>query len=293
MAQSKRELYERTREDVREQAARHDRLRGHLIDAADRHGRSRTDYLEHADHNLIRPADANILLGWCDGYDDEIAVTTPTDADHDTNRWGTTRATTTLRQWLVSVTAFARDLDGSLLDATTDDLNAVAQRMYEGTAVSVTKPLSKYSVRSRQNCIKRFLRHVNAHPDYEAAASPDGIAVFSKESTVVDPEDMHLHLEAVHRIFLPVAERNPVSDEVDLTVGLRDSRDCAFKVLKGASKTTYLVDDHRVNVSGFDRSQESTIVLTRRVRPGGLVAVGFDVGQLGTKFVLCVLVGAF
>lgn len=222
MAQSKREQYERTRADIRERANRYDRLRDHLIEAADRHGQPREDYLEHADRGLLRSEDATALLKWCDGYDNEKATETPTDASHDTNRWGETRAPTTLRQWLVSGMQFARDLDGPLLDADADDLNAVAQRMYEGTAVPVTKPLSKNSIRTRQNCLKRFLRHIDAHPDMTVAADPEDIAVFDQQSTVVDPEDMltreefhalrtapeHPRDKAIVDLFLYTGQRN-------------------------------------------------------------------------------------
>ena len=112
MAQSKREQYIRERAHVRERADRYNLLRDHLADAAERHGRPRDDYLAHADADLIRPGDADLLLDWCDGYDGEKATSTPTDADHETNRWGGTRAPATLRQWLVSLTGFARDIDG-------------------------------------------------------------------------------------------------------------------------------------------------------------------------------------
>lgn len=165
MAQSKREQYKSTRNHVRELAK----------------------------EGAINATDADIILEWCDGYDDEKATVTPTDADHESNRWGETRAPSTLRQWLVSTTGFARDIDGSLLDATSDEFNQTAQRMYEGEAASASKPLSKNTVRSRQNCIKKFLRHA------DAMADPDEIAVFGKQSTVVDPEDM-LTREEFHAI---------------------------------------------------------------------------------------------
>ena len=94
--------------------------------------------------------------------------------------------------------------------------------MYEGTSVAVSKPLSKNTVRSRQNCLKRFLRHVEAHADVDAAADPDSIAVFDKQSTVVDPEDMltreefhavrnaaeHPRDKAIVDLFLYTGQRN-------------------------------------------------------------------------------------
>ena len=165
MAQTKREQYERNREHLRE-----------LMESGE-----------------VNRQDGEAILEWCDGYDEENAVTTPNDADSDANRWGTTRAPTTLRQWIISLTAFSRDLDGSLLDATERELNEVAQRMYDGEAVSVTKPLSKNTIRSRQNCLKKFLRHIDSDAD------PDGIATFDKQSTIVDPEDM-LTREEFHAI---------------------------------------------------------------------------------------------
>ena len=188
MAQSKRERYESKRSHVR----------------------------ELAENGEIAQSDAEEILLWCDGYDGEKATQTPTDAGDDANRWGETRAPSTLRQWLQSVSDIARDLDGSIQEATADELNQVAQRMYEGEAVSVTKPLSKNSVRSRQNCLKKFLRHL------DNGVSPDDIAVFDKQSTVVDPEDMltpdefhalrqapeHPRDKAILDLFLYTGQRN-------------------------------------------------------------------------------------
>jgi integrase len=182
----------------------------------EKYTRARTHVRDLATEGEITDEDADTILTWCAAYDDENATVTPTDTDHETNRWGTTRAPSTLRQWLTSVTAFARDLDGSILDATTDDLNHVAQRMYDGTAVSVTKPMSKNSVRARQNSLKRFLRHA------DTPADPDAIAVFDKQSTVVDPEDMlareefhalrnapeHPRDRAIVDLFLYTGQRN-------------------------------------------------------------------------------------
>jgi len=156
MAQSKREHYESERETVK----------------------------QLAEDGEIAQADADELLRWCDGYDPEKATVTPENADDDANRWGETRKPATLRQWLRSVSAFARDLDGLILEADANELNQVAQRLYEGKAVSTSKPLSKNTVRSRQNCLKRFLRHLDNGVD------PEDIAVFEQQSTVVDPEDM-------------------------------------------------------------------------------------------------------
>lgn len=156
MAQTKREQYESNRRHVR----------------------------ELADKGEIEQVEADAILEWCDAYDPEKVTVTPNDADHESNRWGDSRSPATLRQWIVSVTAYARDFDGSLLEATTYDINQISQRMYDGEAVSVTKPLSKNTVRSRQNCIKKFLRHS------DATAEAEGITVFDKQSTVIDPEDM-------------------------------------------------------------------------------------------------------
>ncbi|MHB9286617.1 tyrosine-type recombinase/integrase [Halobacteriales archaeon Cl-PHB] len=188
MAQTKRERYENERDHVQ----------------------------KLADRGEIAQETADELLAWCDGYDPEKATSTPTDADDEANRWGDTRKPTTLRQWLRSTTSFARDLDKSLLEASTDDLNQVAQRMYEGEAITVNKPLSKSSVRSRQNCMKRFLRHI------DNGADPDDLAVFDQESTAIDPEDMlsqdefhalrnapeHPRDRAIVDLFLYTGQRN-------------------------------------------------------------------------------------
>ncbi|MEF8975571.1 MAG: tyrosine-type recombinase/integrase [Halapricum sp.] len=169
-----------------------------------------------AENGEIAQQDADELLRWCDGYDPEKATQTPDNADDDANRWGKTRKPSTLRQWLRSVATFARDLDGSLLEADADDFNTVAQRLYEGKAASVSKPLSKNSVRTRQNCLKRFLRHLDNGVD------PEDIAVFDMKSTVVDPEDMltreefhalrnapeHPRDKAIVDLFLYTGQRN-------------------------------------------------------------------------------------
>lgn len=156
MAQSKREIYERKRQHVR----------------------------ELADEGEISHEIADIMLEWCDGYDSENTAVSPTDADSEANRWGETRASATLRQWLLSVVAFAREVDAPLPQASSDELNRAAQAMYNGSAGCVTKPLSKNSIRTKQNHIKKFLRHLDNGVD------PEEITVFDKQSTVVDPEDM-------------------------------------------------------------------------------------------------------
>ena len=188
MAQTKREAYERKRAHLRE-----------LMEAGE-----------------VSKDDGEEILEWCDGYDEENAITTPRNADSDANRWGSTREPTTLRQWIISLTVYSRNLDGSLLEATERELNEVSQRMYEGEANGVTKSLSKNTVRSRQNCLKKFLRHADIE------ASPDRIATFDKQSTVVDPEDMltrdefhairsgpeHPRDQAIVDLFLYTGQRN-------------------------------------------------------------------------------------
>jgi integrase len=180
MAQSKREQYERTREQIRELADAHETA-------------TAGDVPENKDWPYIYPADAEEMLQWCDGYDPEKAIATPTDADHENNRWGETRAPSTLRQWLRSVMDFARDMDKPLSEASADDFNQSAQRMYNGTAATVTKPLSKNTIRARQNCLIKYIRHLDNGVD------EDDIAVFDMKSTVVDPEDM-LTREEFHAI---------------------------------------------------------------------------------------------
>jgi len=189
MAQTKREKYESEREAVKDLAA----------------------------SGQIAEEDAAEMLRWCDGYDPENAITTPTNADDDSNRWGETRAPTTLRQWLVSVSAFARDLDESILDADADDLNRVAQRLYEGKAASTTKPQSKNTVRTRQNCLKRFLRHLDNGVD------PADIAVFEQQSTIVDPEDMLTRAEFHALRQAPEHPRDKAIVDICLYTGQRNT----------------------------------------------------------------------
>lgn len=188
MAQSKRETYERKREHVKELVA----------------------------DGELNKRDADSLLEWCDAYDPENATTTPNDADSDANRWGSTRQPSTLRAWLLAVTPFIKEVDGSIRDASADELNEAAQRMYDGESDAVQKALSKNSIRSKQNALKKFLRHIDGE------ATPDEIATFDKQSTVVDPEDMltreefhalrqapeHPRDRAIADLFLYTGQRN-------------------------------------------------------------------------------------
>lgn len=136
---------------------------------------------------MIEPKDVDAILEWCDAYDPENATTRPTNADADENRWGETRSASTLTQWLNSTGMYARDLNGSLLDTTANELNQSSQNMYDGQSPAVQKDdgLAKSTMRTRQNCIKVFLRE---HPD--ATADPDNIMVFDESVSPVDPEDM-------------------------------------------------------------------------------------------------------
>ena len=180
MAQSKREKYERKRAHIRELADAHEQAAKGEVPAS-------------KDWPFMLPDEADEILRWCDGYDEENAVVTPNDADSEENRWGSTRKPSTLHSWLAGVSCFARDLDGSILDASAKDLNQVAQRLYEGDAQSVSKGLSKNSVKTRQDALTKFVRHVDND------TSPDDITVFDQQSTVVDPEDM-LSREEFHAL---------------------------------------------------------------------------------------------
>lgn len=160
----------------------------------------------------IAEADADAILELCDAYDAENVVATP----NDSSRWGDERAPSTLRQWIVSIAGFARDLDKPIVDASAYELNQVAQRMYDGEAVHVTKPLSRNTVRVSQNCLKRFLRHA------DAVADVDDIATFGAEGHAIDPSDMltqeefhalrnapeHPRDKAIVDLFLYTGQRN-------------------------------------------------------------------------------------
>lgn len=200
-----------------------------------------------AESGEIAHGDCEEILGWCDGYDPETATATPEHADDDANRWGETRAPSTLRQWLRSISAFCRDLDGSVLDADADDLNHVAQRMYEGKAASVSKPLSKNTVRSRQHCLKRFLRHLDDGID------PDDIAVFDQQSTVVDPEDM-LTRDEFHALRnAPEHPRDRVIMDLLLYTGQRNT---AIRTLRikdvDVDNAKYRLNDEADGLKGAD-----------------------------------------
>jgi integrase len=154
MAQTKREAYERRREYIRELAA----------------------------DSTIATEDAEAILEWGDAYDGEKATATP-NANGDyvgDDRWGNSRAPSTLRQWMVALTMYAERVDGTLLDATSDHLNRISQEMKDGDGVS------KSTISTRQNCLRKFLQHF----DGQAMADPDAIHIFDKEGAKIDPADM-------------------------------------------------------------------------------------------------------
>lgn len=202
MAQSKREQYERKRTHIKE-------LAGPWV-------------------AWIDPDDADAILAWLDAYDEEKAIATPNgngDGEYvGDERWGKTRAPSTLRQWAIAVTCFAREVDGSIFDASTDDLNEVSQAMYDGTASVLSDRarsnggMSKNSIRTRQNCLKKFLQHY----DDRTEADPSMLHIFDSEYKKVDPADMltqeefhafrnapeHPRDRAITNLFLYTGQRN-------------------------------------------------------------------------------------
>lgn len=169
MAQTKREVYEHQRQRIREQR----------------------------EEGLIEPQDAQAILEWASAFDPKDATNKPerTDLRPDSgNRWGDSREPATLRQWLVSCEYYARAVDGSLIEATADELNQVSQDMIEGTLPFVKDAgLSQNTVRTRQNSLRKFLQLVDTE------AHPDDITIFDTESSLVDPADM-LSIEEFHAI---------------------------------------------------------------------------------------------
>lgn len=79
----------------------------------------------------LAEGDAGAILDWCDAYDGEKATATPNgDGEYvGDDRWGNSRAPTTLRQWLISASMYAREVEGSVLDATAGQFNDVSQAM--------------------------------------------------------------------------------------------------------------------------------------------------------------------
>lgn len=210
MAQTKREQYERERAKIREW--------GEADEAAAAGERPET-----SNWPFVELEDAQAILEWCAAYDGEDATVT-TNGNGADDRWGKSRAPTTLRQWANAVSSFAREVDGSLLEATTDELNAAAQRMKDGTAVAISARsrrnggLSSNSVRTRQNCLKKFLQWAGDR----AAGDPGRIHIFDASSTLVDPADMltqeefhalrnapeHPRDKAITNLFLYTGQRN-------------------------------------------------------------------------------------
>lgn len=200
MAQSKREQYERKR--------------GHIQ--------------ELVDEGEIEEGDGDAILSWLDAYDEEKATATPNSNGNDEyvgdDRWGKSRAASTLRQWAIAVSSYARELDGSIFDATTDDLNHISQDFYDGEAEVLSARaknnggLSKNSVSTRQKSLRKFLQHY----DDRAAADQGELHIFDNESSMVDPDDMltqdefhefrnapeHPRDRAITNLFLYTGQRN-------------------------------------------------------------------------------------
>lgn len=200
MAQSKREQYERKRAHIR----------------------------ELAEGGEIQEDDADAILTWLDAYDDEKATATPNSNGNDEyigdDRWGTSRAPSTLRQWAIGVSTYARELNGSIFDATTEDLNQTSQDFYDGdaevlsTRAKNTGGLSKNSVSTRQKSLRKFLQHY----DDRATAGQGELHIFDNESSLVDPDDMltqeefhafrnapeHPRDRAIANLFLYTGQRN-------------------------------------------------------------------------------------
>lgn len=153
MAQTKREKYERKREHLRELEA----------------------------EGEIDPEDLDAILEWGDAYDGEKATATPNGNGEyvGDNRWGKSRSPSTLRQWTLNAGMYAQRADGSILDATADELNQISQDIKDGGT-------SRGTVSTKQNCLVKFLQHYHDR----ATADPDDIHVFDKEGAQIDPADM-------------------------------------------------------------------------------------------------------
>lgn len=182
MTQSKRERYERKREQIKELAEAYE------LAAKGKH--PGTD-----NWPFIHPEDAEAILAWCDAYDNEKAVVTPDNNGGD--RWGDSRAVSTLKAWATSISEYSRELGEPMIDASTEELNEIAQSMYVGTAKTTTKDggIAKGSARARQNSLKRFLKHYSE----QSKADPDNLHIFDSEPSAVDPADM-LTQEEFHAI---------------------------------------------------------------------------------------------
>lgn len=70
-------------------------------------------------HGLLTERDADALLTMCDAYDDENAtVAGPTDDPR-----GSTRTSSTLKQWIEAIATFGGNAETPILDADADTLN--------------------------------------------------------------------------------------------------------------------------------------------------------------------------
>lgn len=163
----------------------------------EKYERQRAKVQEHAEQGVIDSRDAQAILEWAASFDPKDATTKPERTDtrpENGRRWGNTRKPSTLRRWVIAIDYYAQAANGSILDATADELNQISQDMSDGTLPKVKDSgLSQNTMRTRQNSLRKFLQLVDAE------AHPDDITLFDSTSTLVDPADM-LTEEEFHAI---------------------------------------------------------------------------------------------
>jgi len=113
----------------------------------------------------------------------------------------------TLRYWIVTATRAADRIDGTLTEASADDVNNLMTAMRSGEHPAVKDDgLSNNSIRNYQGVVRRFYRFHDG-----LGADPDDIVIISGDDTHVDERDM-LTPEEIERI------RNAAEHPRDLAI---------------------------------------------------------------------------
>lgn len=154
----------------------------------------------------VDEADADAILELTSAYDEQdMSVTLPSEGEYaeDTKH----KEVATLKYWCVYLTRTARRMDGSLTEASADDVNDLMTAMRKGTHPDVKDDgLANNSIRNYQGVVRRFYRyHDDLDPD------PEDIVMITGDETHVDDRDM-LTPEEIERI------RNAADHPRDLAI---------------------------------------------------------------------------
>ena len=164
---------------------------------AERYRRKREYLTTQVDEGTVSDADADAIRELVNAFDEDKVTTKKPRWPDAPGHLTSYREDGTLANWLYFLTTYARELqhmDISLLDATTRDINRVAERLLDGTASVRDDNLSKGTIRAYQNSARIFYRfHEDTVVEFE------DIAVFEMADTSINPRDM-LTREEIHEV---------------------------------------------------------------------------------------------